>query len=77
MKKNTLENLTQSKKKLKLLLEKQKICYMLIGRIAVALWDEPGATRDIDIVVLISKNRAFDFSKEANEYGFSYQERRS
>jgi hypothetical protein len=50
---------------------------MLIGEIAVALWGEPRATQDIDIVVLISKDRAFDFLKEAKKYGFSYQERRS
>ncbi|MQY59440.1 MAG: hypothetical protein GH144_07535 [Clostridia bacterium] len=50
---------------------------MLIGGIAVALWGEPRATQDIDIVVLISKDRAFDFLKEAKKYGFSYQERRS
>ena len=50
---------------------------MLIGEIAVALWGEPRATQDIDIVVLISKDRAFDFLTEAKKYGFSYQERRS
>ncbi len=49
---------------------------MLIGEIAVALWGEPRATQDIDIVVLISKDRAFDFLKETKKYGFSYQERR-
>ena len=49
---------------------------MLIGGIAVALWGEPGTTRDIDMVVLISKDRAFDFLTEAKKYGFSYQERR-
>jgi len=69
------ENLLVALKKLKLLLEKQKISYMLIGGIAVALWGEPRATQDIDIVVLISKDRAFHFLKEAKKYGFSYQER--
>lgn len=67
------ENLLVALKKLKLLLEKQKTPYMLIGGIAVALWGEPRATQDIDIVVLISKDRAFDFLKEANKYGFSYR----
>ena len=51
-------------------MEKQKT-----GGIAVALWGEPRATQDIDIVVLISKDRVFDFLKEAKKYGFSYQER--
>lgn len=50
---------------------------MLIGGIAVALWSEPRATQDIDIVVLIFKNRAFDFLRKTKKYGFSYQERRS
>ena len=69
------ENLLGALKKLKLLLEKQKTPYMLIGGIAVALWGEPRATQDIDVVVLISKDRVFDFLKEAKKYGFSYQER--
>lgn len=67
------ENLLVALKKLKSLLEKQKISYMLIGGIAVALWGEPRATQDIDIVVLISKDRVFDFLKEAKKYGFSYR----
>ena len=71
------ENLLAALKKLKSLLEKQRTPYMLIGGIAVALWGEPRATQDIDIVVLISKDRAFDFLEEAKKYGFSYQERRS
>ena len=70
------ENLLVALKRLRLLLEKQKISYMLIGGIAVALWGEPRATQDIDIVVLVSEDRAFDFLKEAKKYGFSYQERR-
>ncbi len=71
------ENLLVAFKKLKLLLEKQKISYMLIGGIAVFLWGEPRAIQNMDIVALISKNRAFNFPKEAKKYGFSYQERRS
>lgn len=67
------ENLLVALKKLKLLLEKQRTPYMLIGGIAVALWGEPRATQDIDIVVLISKDRAFDFLEEAKKYGFSYR----
>jgi len=59
------ENLLAALKKLKLLLEKQRTPYMLIGGIAVALWGEPRATQDIDIVVLIPKDRAFDFLEEA------------
>ena len=46
---------------------------MLIGGIAVALWGEPRATQDIDIVVLISRDRVFDFLKEVKKYGFSYR----
>ncbi len=67
------ENMLGVLKKLKLLLGREKVPYMLIGGIAVALWGEPRATQDIDIVVLISKDRVFDFLKEAKKYGFSYQ----
>ena len=69
------ENMLGVLKKLKLLLKKEKVPYMLIGGIAVALWGEPRATQDIDIdiVVLMGKNRVFGFLKEAKKYGFSYQ----
>ena len=62
---------------IKLLLEKQKISYVLIGGITVALWGEPRATQDIDIVVLISNDKIFDFLKKTKKYDFSYKERRN
>jgi len=34
---------------------------------------EPRAIQDIDIVVLISKDRVFNFLKEVKKYGFSYR----
>lgn len=52
------------------LLSVQKIKYIILGGVAVSVYGEPRMTADIDVNVLISKDRIREFLKKAKKHHF-------
>lgn len=58
-----LRNLTK-------LLKEQKLKYAILGGIAVSLYGEPRFTADIDVNVLLDREKIKEFLKKAEKYNF-------
>ena len=51
-------------------LKSLQISFVIIGGIAASLWGRPRMTLDVDLVVIISRNRILSFLKSLREVGF-------
>ncbi|MBN2097757.1 MAG: nucleotidyltransferase [Candidatus Omnitrophica bacterium] len=51
-------------------LSEQKIKYVILGGIAVSLYGEPRLTADIDVNVILEKEKLGEFLRNARRYGF-------
>lgn len=59
------------------LLGEFNIPYVLIGGLAVSTYAEPRATEDIDLLVLISRDRVPDFVVNLGEQGYEVKHRKA
>ncbi len=51
-------------------LSDQKIKYVILGGVAVAVYGEPRLTADIDVNVILDKTKIDDFLRKSKNYGF-------
>jgi len=52
-------------------LTSMRIDYVILGGVAVSLYGEPRFTADIDVNIILEKQRIDSFIKESKKYGFS------
>ncbi|HLF17785.1 MAG TPA: nucleotidyltransferase [Candidatus Omnitrophota bacterium] len=65
-----MNSLNQQLRQLVEFLSNERIKYVVLGGVAVSVYGEPRLTADIDVNVLLPKDKIFDFIKKAKKYGF-------
>ena len=57
------------------LLEKENIYFFLLGGVALSFLGEPRLTRDLDVDIFLTKDRAIEFLKKAKKTAFKIDEK--
>lgn len=65
-----MNNFDEQLKILNKIFKQLKVKYVIIGGVAVSMYGEPRFTEDIDVNVLLDKNKIGEFLKKAKEYHF-------
>ncbi len=63
-------------KKVVSFLNKEKFDYLIIGGIAVGVLGEPRVTGDVDVDILLGKDKVSEFLEKAEKFGFKVNKKR-